>query len=257
MASKFERFKELHQQAIPLLIGNVWNVQSAAIYEKLNYEAIGTSSAAISHSLGYEDGENMPFAEYLYVVKRILKKTTLPLTVDLEFGYGDDIETIYQNINELYKLGVVGINLEDSKVANGVRQLQDRFTFLDKIEGLVELLKRKGVNIFMNVRCDAFLMGIPDALRETIARVKLYESKLVDGIFVPGVTAENDIISFVQSTSLPVNVMCMPELPDFKTLKTLGIKRISMGNFVNDYIYERMKTVSATFVENHNFSALF
>lgn len=257
MTSKFEKFKELHQQVAPLLIGNVWDVQSAMIYEKLSYQAIGTSSAAISHSLGYEDGEDMPFHEYLYVIERILKKTSLPLTVDLEFGYGHDVETIYENINELYNLGVAGINLEDSTVSKGIRQLGDRFKFSIKIERLKQLLKQKDIEIFINVRCDAFLLGISEALIETIARVKLYESKLVDGIFVPGVTNENDIKSIVQSTSLPVNIMCMPDLPDFERLKALGIKRISMGNFVNDYIYEKMKAVSATFVNNHNFSALF
>lgn len=82
-------FKELlHQNEEPLLLGNVWNPQSTKVYEKLGYKALATSSSAVAHSLGYEDGENMTFGEYLYIVERILKSVSIPLTVDLEGGYG-------------------------------------------------------------------------------------------------------------------------------------------------------------------------
>jgi 2-methylisocitrate lyase-like PEP mutase family enzyme len=94
-----------------LIIGNVWNVQSAKIYEKLNFQAIGTSSAAIAHSLGYEDGEQMPFSDLLFIVERIIKSVPLPLSVDIEFGYGNTATEIAKNKITLEKLGVVGIKL--------------------------------------------------------------------------------------------------------------------------------------------------
>jgi len=94
-------FKKLHNQTQPLIIGNVWNVQSAKVYEKLNFQAIGTSSAAIAHSLGYEDGEQMPFSDLLFIVERISKSVTLPLSVDIEFGYGNTATEIANNIRKI------------------------------------------------------------------------------------------------------------------------------------------------------------
>ena len=82
----YSKFKELYYQIKPLLIGNVWNVQSAKVYEKLDFQAIGTSSAAIAHTFGYEDGEQLPFSDLLFIVDKIRKSVALPLSVDLEFG---------------------------------------------------------------------------------------------------------------------------------------------------------------------------
>ncbi|MCX2454108.1 isocitrate lyase/phosphoenolpyruvate mutase family protein [Pedobacter sp. PLR] len=257
MTMPFEKFKKLHHSEQPLLIGNVWDVQSALIYQNLGYQAIGTSSAAIATSFGYEDGENIPFQDYLFMIKRILDRTTLPLTVDLESGYGKDVKTIFENINKLYELGVVGINLEDSLVLDGIRSIADAAVFSLKLEQLVQMLKENNVEVFINVRCDTFLLGLPNALAETIARIKLYERTAIDGIFLPCLTDEKDIKSVIETTSVPINVMCMPDLPDFDRLKSLGIKRISMGNFVNNYIYQKMNEVSASFVPNQNFSTLF
>lgn len=257
MTTQINKFKELHYSEQPLLIGNVWNVQSALIYQKSGFKAIGTSSAAIAHSLGYEDGESMPFQDYLFIIKRILERTTLPLTVDLESGYGNDVETVFENISKLYELGVVGINIEDSRVIDGVRRIEDALDFSSKLEDLVQILSANSVDIFINVRSDTFLLGMSDALAETIERVKLYESKFIGGIFLPCITNENDIATIVGKTTLPVNVMCMPDLPDFERLKVIGVKRISMGGFVNDYIYQKMEEVSASFIRDNNFSALF
>ncbi len=257
MTTQINKFKELHYSEQPLLIGNVWNVQSALIYQKSGYKAIGTSSAAIAHSLGYEDGESMPFQDYLFIIKRILERNTLPLTVDLESGYGNDVETVFENISKLYELGVVGINIEDSRVIDGVRRIEDALDFSSKLEDLVQILSANSVDIFINVRSDTFLLGMSDVLAETIERVKLYESKFIGGIFLPCITNENDIATIVEKTTLPVNVMCMPDLPDFERLKVIGVKRISMGGFVNDYIYQKMEEVSASFVRDNNFSALF
>jgi len=254
---QIKQFKQLHHSETPMLIGNVWDVQSALIFQKTGYKAIGTSSAAVAHSLGYEDGENLPFKDYLFVIKRILESTTLPLTVDLEAGYGSDVKVVFENISELSQLGVVGINLEDSIVVDGIRRIEDSSTFALKLEQLVQMLNKSKIEIFINVRCDAFLLGLPNALAETIKRVKVYESKSIDGIFLPCITSERDIASIVERTSLPVNVMCMPDLPNFEQLRALGVKRISMGNFVNAFVYQKMEEAATSFISNNNFSTLF
>jgi 2-methylisocitrate lyase-like PEP mutase family enzyme len=110
----FETFLQLHHNETPLLIGNVWDVVSAKAFERGGFKAIATSSAAIAHTWGYEDGEKMPFDLLLKVVERIINNINVPLSVDIEGGYSRDISKIFQNIEKLHELGVVGINIEDS-----------------------------------------------------------------------------------------------------------------------------------------------
>lgn len=257
MKTKVQHFRELHKAQEPLILGNVWNVQSTKMHQGLGYQAIGTSSAAIANSLGYEDGENMAFVDYFFIIERILKNTSLPVTVDLESGYGSNVETVYQNIKALAKIGVVGINIEDSILIEGKRQLEDKVTFSTKLEYLTHSLKEDNIDIFMNVRCDAFLLQLPNAINEAIDRIKLYETQSVDGIFLPCITSKSDIKVMIANTKLPINVMCMPNSLDFKGLQSLGVKRISMGNFVFDFGYRKIEEIFKTIISNQNFQSLF
>ncbi|MBX2946077.1 MAG: isocitrate lyase/phosphoenolpyruvate mutase family protein [Cyclobacteriaceae bacterium] len=255
--TKYLKFKELHQQTKPLIIGNVWNVQSAKVYEKLNFQAIGTSSAAIAHSLGYEDGEQMPFSDLLFIVGKIIKSITLPLSVDIEFGYGNTATEIATNIIALDKLGIVGINIEDSFIENGERKLKDSLQFSLLLREVNSILKQKGISLFINVRCDAFLLNIPNTLQVATERVKNYEQSGADGIFLPFITKESDISAMVTETDLPLNVMCMPELPNFERLEALGVKRISMGNFLNGYAYSSLENRTSKILGEQSFKSLF
>lgn len=250
-------FKELHQNDKPLLLGNVWNPQSARVYEKLGYQALATSSSAVAHSLGYEDGENMTFDEYLYMVGRILKSISIPLTVDLEGGYGKTVDAVVSNISKLAEIGVVGINIEDSFIVEGTRKIAAKEVFFEKLKSIISKLKEAYVEMFINVRTDTFLLGLENSVEETLQRIKLFEEAEVDGIFVPCITAEKDIEIIVKSTKIPVNVMAMPELPDFKTLQNLGVKRISSGNFLNGYIYKNLEEKGSEIMQEQNFSPIF
>lgn len=251
------KFKELHNQAKPLIIGNVWNLQSAKVCEKLNFQAIGTSSAAIAHSLGYEDGEQMPFSDLLFIVEKISKSVTLPLSVDIEFGYGNTAKVIANNIISLEKLGVVGINIEDSFFENGERRLKDNLQFSQILQEVKCILIQNGISIFINVRCDAFLLNVPNALQIATERIQSYEKSGADGIFLPCITKENNISTIVSETKLPLNVMCMPELPNFETLEKLGVKRISTGNFLNAYTYTSLENITTKILVEQSFNALF
>ncbi|SHF59190.1 isocitrate lyase/phosphoenolpyruvate mutase family protein [Chryseobacterium sp. OV279] len=251
------KFRELHKQDDPLLIGNVWNVQSARAYEKLGYQAVATSSSAVAFSLGYEDGENMSFDEYFYIVERILKSVTIPLSVDLEGGYGKTVEEIVVNISRLAKAGVVGINIEDSVIIDGTRKLLSTHDFHEKLNAVILQLKEQNIDIFVNVRIDPFLLGVDNTVQETLDRIEIIERVGADGIFVPCITEVQDIENVIKTAKLPFSVMCMPELPDFKTLKTLGVKRISSGNFLNGYIYGELETALKAIGEAGSFSPIF
>lgn len=238
-------------------MGNVWNVQSVRAFEKSGFQALGTSSAAIANSLGYEDGEELPFVELLYQLERITKNTSLPLSVDLEGGYGQTSQEIVENIRKLHKMGVVGINLEDSMVENGERKISDGISFSILLHKITSSLKNENINVFVNVRCDAFLIQQNNTLTLAKERIDLYEKAGADGIFLPGISRDDDIRSAVSCTHLPINVMCMPDLPDFEVLARLGVKRISMGNWVYNKVYDTMeKTINQILIQQ-SFHPLF
>lgn len=249
-------FKDLHNQEKPLLIGNVWDVPSAKIAEKLNFQAIGTSSSAIASILGYNDGEEMEFSELEYFVKRISLKSKLPLSVDLESGYSREPKEIFNHIKRLAKLGVVGINIEDS-VVNEKRELLDANSFAKTFKEIKELLSKEDINIFLNVRTDTFILLQENRIEETKKRIELYEIAGANGIFVPCIEKMSDIQKIVNYTSLPINVMCMPELPDFETLKDLGVKRISMGNFIFDKMYNLFEKTTQKVITENSFNSIF
>lgn len=257
MMTPFQKFKNLHTSEKFFLLGNVWNVQSALVYEKMGLKALGTSSYAVAHSLGYEDGENMPFDEYLYIIKRIKASTQIPLSVDLEAGYGETSESIVNNIQALHKIGVAGINIEDSSVSANERKIKDPKEFALQLEQISNELSNRGIEMFLNVRCDSFIMNLPDALSEAMLRIKLYEQAQIDGLFIPCITREEDIESIAKATELPLNVLCVPGLPNFERLQLLGVKRISTGNFVNSKIYTDMEHIAGKMIADQDCNLLF
>lgn len=246
-------FNALHQQNQPLLLANVWDASSAQAAQQAGYQALGSSSAAIAAMLGYEDGEEMSFDELLYIVSRIKAVSELPLSVDLEAGYSATTSHIIDNIQRLAHLGVSGINLEDSHVVNNTRRLDDAVVFAAKIQEITHACP----DMFVNVRTDTFLLNVQDALVQTLYRGQLYAKHGACGFFVPCVTRAEDIIAIVHHVRLPLNVMCMPELADFSTLSTLGVKRISMGNFIYAATQARLKDLLCQVQTQHSFSGVF
>lgn len=249
-------FRNLHEQESPLVLANVWDVASAQSAEKLAFQAIGTSSAAIARMLGYADGEALPFSELEYIVQRIRATTSLPFSVDLEAGYSRDAAVIATYIQRLVALGVQGINIEDS-IVEEQRVLVDAKVFAATLAEVRQHLKRAGVDVFINVRSDTFLLAVTEVIESTRQRIELYEAAGADGIFLPCMTQADDIAAMVQSTSLPINVMAMPDLPDFEQLRDLGIRRISMGNFLFDTIQQSLQQNWSTILTQTSFKSIF
>ncbi|MAD88699.1 MAG: carboxyvinyl-carboxyphosphonate phosphorylmutase [Pseudoalteromonas sp.] len=249
-------FKELHQEETPLILCNVWDAASAIVAEKLGYQAIGTSSAAIAKSFGKTDGQIISFETLLMVVKQISEVTTLPLSVDIEAGYADTPKEIVENITKLVKLDVVGINIEDSQLINGRRSLVDKHDFSEKLSQIKALLNDANIEMFINVRSDTYIVDAAKALPETIERISLYEGTGADGIFLPCLTAPSDISKIVAHCSLPLNIMCMPELANFDQLQKIGVKRISMGNFVYDNLLAHLENTLSSIKQQGSFEPL-
>lgn len=254
--NNYQLFLQLHQQNNPFLLGNAWDVHSAKSYEAAGFKAIATSSAAVARSMGYEDGENIPFELLLQVVERISKHTTLPFSVDMERGFGKTAAAIVENLKQLHDLGVVGFNIEDSDHGDE-RKLQTAENFQQLLSAIAEQLAIMKIDMFINARVDPFLINMADPLAESIKRIKMYENAGATGIFVPFIYNSNDIKQVVQSTRLPVNVLCMKQLPSYEELSKFGVKRISMGSSVYNYQVRNLEKVVKGLQEQHSFESLF
>jgi 2-methylisocitrate lyase-like PEP mutase family enzyme len=241
------RFYQLHHQSGPFLLANAWNVKSAQLIEEAGFEAIGTSSGAISSSLGYGDGEKISFGEVLYLVQRIKACTRLPLSVDMERGYSDDLNVLTDNIQKLIDSGVSGINIEDA---------QGEEVYLQKLEHIKNYLVKTNQSLFINARTDAFLQKLPSALSTTLRRAKLYQDAGADGLFVTAVPDAATIKEITSSTSLPVNTVGTSKLP-VETLTNAGVKRISMAVLLYNATYDQLQGISRNIKVGKSLSPLF
>lgn len=255
--NQYTKFKSLHRTSEPFILPNAWDVKSAQVLEELKFPAIATSSAAVANSLGYKDGEEMEFKTYFFIIKRISESISVPLSVDLEFGYADSHKGILENILQLSSLQIAGINIEDSYVYRNKRYLQKSEDFGSLLLFLRNSLKEKGIQLFINARIDTNITACTDRLKETIDRVILYEKLGADGIFIPGIKCASDIKSITSLSNLPLNVMTMPNLPSFEELKSLGVKRISTGNALYEKMFNQFRFEAMVIFQMKNFTCLF
>ncbi|TCV06476.1 2-methylisocitrate lyase-like PEP mutase family enzyme [Sphingobacterium alimentarium] len=242
---KYTLFKKLHQQPDLLVLGNVWDAHSAKIAQEAGFKALGTSSHAIANAMGYEDGEQISVDEILFVVERIVKAVDIPVSVDFESGYSDKPEEVAKNVKKLVGLGVVGINLEDGQVENGKRVLGDMNLHKQKIEAI----KAEEKNIFINARVDSYTTKHISALTESITRTKAYAKAGAEGIFVPLIESEEDIKAFLDATSLPLNVFLTPNLPSVQQLNKLGVKRLSHGAKMYEWLIKQNTKAFEDFIK--------
>lgn len=254
MSTPYQKFKSLHASDELFLLPNAWDARSAIMFEENKFPAVATSSAAVANSLGYEDGENMTFDDYTFVIRRILSSVNIPLTVDIETGYGSSDLEIAENVLHLADLGVAGINIEDSVIQKSGRALKDAAAFVKTISFIKNKLQARGVDLFINIRCDTYILNVGNKQQETTNRLKLYNESGADGIFLPFIRDERDIASAVENTTLPLNVMCVPDLPDFDTLNKLGVKRVSMGPFLFHKVYAAINPLSEAILTTRTFT---
>jgi 2-methylisocitrate lyase-like PEP mutase family enzyme len=245
--NNYDKFLGLHHQQKPLIIANAWNVKSAKLIEAQGFAAMATSSGAIADSLGYPDGEKIPFAELLYVIGRIAACTSIPLSVDLERGYTDDLDELNNHIQQLIDLGVVGINLEDA---------QGEDIYLKKLISVKNYLKQTNQQLFINARTDVFLQKLDLPLETTLKRAKLYADAGADGLFVTAVPDLSLVKEIASSVTLPVNVVGVPKLGSIAELAASGVKRISMAVLLYRATYGHLEKVVQAIQTEQSFAPL-
>jgi 2-methylisocitrate lyase-like PEP mutase family enzyme len=246
--NNYEKFHQLHHQSKPLILANVWNVKSAQIVEKSGFQAMATSSGAIAESLGYKDGEQIPFSELLYIVQRIKATTAIPLSVDFERGYTDDLEVLNEHIQKLIDIGVAGINLEDA---------QGEEIYLRKLESIKNYLLKTNQQLFINARTDVFLQKLDLPLETTLRRAGLYQNAGADGLFVTGTQDTGIIKKIASSTTLPLNVVSASKALPVATLADCGVKRVSMAVILYKATYNKLDAMAKAILEEQSLDPLF
>ncbi|HEX7004586.1 MAG TPA: isocitrate lyase/phosphoenolpyruvate mutase family protein [Trueperaceae bacterium] len=226
------RFLELHAAPELLLLPNAWDAGSAVIFERAGFEAIGTTSAGISYSSGYPDGQQLPLAELLTAVARIARRISVPLSVDVEAGYGAEPSRIAANVAEVVAAGAVGINLEDGRV-DGPPTLVDIQFQCEVLSAVAEVRSSSGVPFVINARTDSYWLGIGDEterLEQSMTRGNAYLAAGADCIFVPGGFGRETIEILVRELAGPLNVIATPACPSPAELEEMGVARLSLGS---------------------------
>ena len=213
----------LHQDPSLLTVVNVWDVISARVVADVDgTRALATASHSIAASLGYEDGENIPVDLMLEAVERIVRATDLPVTADLEGGYGNAAETVRRAIG----LGVVGANIED--------QMKPLDEAVRQVEAIMKVADEEGVDFVLNARTDAFHLGRgkdpADNLAEAVTRGKAYLDAGAPVVFVPAILKEDAVQTLVDAFGPQrLTMIAIPGNPPPARLEELGVARVSFG----------------------------
>jgi len=229
---KAELFHQLHHSGEMLVFPNIWDSLGAALMQDLGYQAIATASAAIAYSNGYDDGENIPFADLLPLLKRITGAVNIPVTADIETGYANNTDELKKNIELLLETGIVGINFEDSdKTTNKLFPIEYQ---CEKIRSIKAAGAAQHIPIFINARTDVYVKGNDfwdeaAKLDETIKRGKAYLEAGADCIFPILVDRRSSIQTLISTLNCPINIIALGAVPPLKVLSEMGIARVSVG----------------------------
>ncbi|KGR85662.1 isocitrate lyase/PEP mutase family protein [Lysinibacillus boronitolerans] len=253
--SKIQQFHDLHFSQELLFIGNAWDVLSALTLEKAGFQAIGTTSWGIANSLGYADGEQIDFQRHLTIIQSITEQVNIPVSANIEAGYGHDEQKIIDNVLRAADVGVAGINIEDSlKHQAGLRSIIEHCHLITNVRK--ELDNHGYKNFFINARTDTYFQ-LERPFEETMTRAKAYIESGASGVFIPGLTDVNEIKAMACNVIAPINLLSLPGLTNVKLLKELGVKRFSIGNALSDKIIAHLTQHAAQLLKDQDTSSLY
>jgi len=229
--NKAELFRQLHHGPKLLLLINAWDVASARIMEAAGVSAIATTSAGVAFSLGYPDGQRISRAEMLAVVARIANAVDLPVTADVEAGYGFTRDDAAQTAREVIAAGAVGMNFEDSN-GDPARPLLDLSLQVERIQAIRQAATEAGVPLVLNARTDPYLLPSfeGDRYTETVRRLSAYRNAGADCVFAPGLSDIQVISKLASELSFPLNILAGPGSPSLPELQQAGVARVSLGS---------------------------
>lgn len=227
--------RALHVPGKPVILPNVWDAASAKIVEEAGFPAVATTSAGVAPVLGYTDREGTPAAEMFAALARITRVVSIPVTADIERGYGLAPREIAERLAEA---GVAGCNLEDS--TDGVlRDVEEQADFLAAV-------RTAAPDLVINARVDSYIRG--KGLEDALARGRRYVEAGVDCVYP---IAGKDVKELVEGLVAPVNVVFTGEL-SLAELAGLGVARVSYGSGVYDQVYQRAAEIVSAVKNGEN-----
>lgn len=233
LKTKAEAFRAMHRGGEILVLANAWDAASARMIEQAGFGAVATTSAGIAFSLGYPDGQRISRDEMLAVVKRIAAAVKVPVTADVEAGYGKRPEDAAQTAQKVIEAGAVGMNLEDA-TEDEKHPLADLALQLERIAAVKQASQSMGVPIVLNARTDVYLLEVGPAEKrydESLRRLAAFRDAGADCVFLPGVRDREIIGRLVQDLGCPVNILAGPGGPSIAELQKLGVARVSLGSW--------------------------
>ncbi|MGQ3045253.1 MAG: isocitrate lyase/PEP mutase family protein [Niveispirillum sp.] len=241
--TKLEIFDALHRGDGPLILCNVWDGGSARMMRNLGAQAIATTSAGLAWALGVADGNKLPADLLLHAATTIVRAVPdLPVSIDMEAGYSDDPAAVADLARRIVTTGVVGVNIEDGA---GTPDL-----LAAKIQAIRAAV---GPGLFINARTDVYLKGLAPAgerAAEVARRGQLYTASGASGLFPAGVTDSKEIKYIADNVKVPMNVMARPGLLPAAELSRLGVKRLSAGSALPEYLWGRVAAIGGAFLRD-------
>lgn len=242
---KANLLRALHHGEGLLLLPNAWDCASARVFEDCGFLAIATTSAGVAWALGYPDGERLGLDEMAGAVSRVSGAVTVPVTADVEAGYGDSPQEAAETARAVIQAGAVGLNLEDAADAEppagrvGLSGKAGSFPLLgleeqfERIRAVVEAGGEAGVPLVVNARTDVYWRAVGDPerrLAQAVRRASAYLEAGADCVFVPGVTDPRTIAALAREIPGPLNVLAGPGALPIDELAGLGVRRVSVGS---------------------------
>ncbi|HTO50098.1 MAG TPA: isocitrate lyase/phosphoenolpyruvate mutase family protein [Burkholderiales bacterium] len=252
-----EAFLALHRGPRILVLGSVWDVASAVVFEHAGFVALGTSSAGIAYVHGRPDDEGLPRAAMVEAVRAIAARVSIPVSADMLTGYGDTPEAVAETCRLVLDAGAIGVNLEDS-APDGSAALSDRSLQRAKIRAVRAMAEEYGVPLVVNARTDSYWLKLGDdasRLRDSIDRANAYREAGADCLFVPGALDAATIRTLVREIAGPVNILAMPGCPPVAELESLGVRRVSEGSGPARAALKTAQTIAQELLERGTYSA--
>jgi len=225
-------FRGLHRGPDILVVGSAWDAGSAVVFEREGFAAIATSSAGVAFSLGYPDGEIVPRDEMLAAVARIVRAVRIPVSADIETGYGRTPQEVSDTCRRVLEAGAIGVNLEDT-TDDEAQPLVEAEQQAEKIRAVRAMADAFGVPLVINARTDVYWLELYDSatrVAETVRRANLYRAAGADCLFVPGRFDRDTLSRLVRDIDGPLNVLASAGTPPVAELAALGVRRVSQGS---------------------------
>ena len=241
-SEKAESFRQQHHENKILLLPNVWDTITARLISSAGFHSLATASFSVAAANGYEDGEKIPFDKLVKVVAEIANAVDVPVSVDFERGYANDLPSLADNIRQLLAAGAIGINIEDrASSGKGLVSISEQ---CKKLETIREAGIKYGINMFINARTDAYLLKTGNNfIDETIERGKAYQDAGADCFYPVAIDNYSDIQRVLAEIPLPLNVLLMKQVGDLKKLEDIGVKRVSLGPGSLKYVLTKLRSM--------------